>query len=84
MLVLTRESQEAVIVSGSDRFRNLHNATALEIERDRESLGFEVDVSVPTHRVEVWEQIHGGQPGSMARTLPAPQGGPVCKHSLWS
>ncbi len=61
MLVLTRKSQEAVVVGGSVGFEHLLTVTVLEINGGKVRLGFEVDASVPVHRGEVWEQIH--QPG---------------------
>jgi carbon storage regulator CsrA len=57
MLVLTRKSQEAVVVGGSDRFERMLKVTVLEIKSGKVKLGFEVDTEVPVHRWEVWEQI---------------------------
>jgi carbon storage regulator CsrA len=58
MLVLSRKSQESVVVGGSDGFERLLKVTVLEIRGGRVSLGFEVDDDVPVHRWEVWERIH--------------------------
>ena len=58
MLVLTRKSQESVVVGGSGGFERLLKVTVLDIQRGKVRLGFEVDKGVPVHRVEVWEQIH--------------------------
>jgi len=60
MLVLSRKSQEAVVVGGSDGFERLLVVTVLEIGRGMVRLGFEVDKSVPVHRWEVWERIRDG------------------------
>ena len=57
MLVLSRKSQESVVVGGSDRFERLLKVTVIEIRGDRVRLGFEADSDVPVHRAEVWERI---------------------------
>jgi carbon storage regulator CsrA len=57
MLVVTRKSQESVVVGGYDRFERLLKVTVLEIGNGRVRLGFEADVEVPVHRLELWEQI---------------------------
>ena len=57
MLVLTRKSQEAVVVGGADGFERLLKVTVLEIGAGKVRLGFEVDAEVPVHRWEVWERI---------------------------
>jgi carbon storage regulator CsrA len=56
MLVLSRKSQESVIVGGFDR---LVKVTVLTIGGDKVTLGFEGDAEVPIHRFEVWERICG-------------------------
>ena len=60
MLVLSRKSQEAVVVGGSesDGFAGLLKVTVIEIRGGRVRLGFEVNKGVPVHRWEVWERIH--------------------------
>jgi len=57
MLVLSRKSQEAVIVGGADGFEPMLKVIVLEINRGTVRLGFEVDKEVPVHRSEVWERI---------------------------
>ena len=57
MLVLTRKAQESVVVGGADRFERLLKVTVLEIKNGKVRLGFEADVDVPVHRLEVWERI---------------------------
>jgi carbon storage regulator CsrA len=57
MLVVTRKSQEAVVVGGSDRFERMLKVTVLEIRSGKVKLGFEVDAEIPVHRWEIWEQI---------------------------
>lgn len=57
MLVLTRKSQEAVVVGGSVGFERMLKVTVLEITGLKMRLGFEIDKEVPVHRWEVWERI---------------------------
>jgi carbon storage regulator CsrA len=57
MLVLTRKSQEAVVVGGSVGFERVLKVTVLEIQRGKVRLGFEVDAEVPVYRSELWEQM---------------------------
>jgi carbon storage regulator len=71
MLVLSRKSNESVVVGGSGRFESLLRVTVLEIKSGCVRLGFEADASIPVHRAEVWERIretHGpsGLPGNAA------------------
>ena len=61
MLVVTRKSQEAVVIGGSVGFERLFKVIVLEIERGNVKLGFEVDPEVPVHRLEVWERIRAGR-----------------------
>ena len=66
MLVLSRKSQESVVVGGADGFHRLLKVTVLGIQGTNVKLGFEVDPSIPIHRSEVWERINGnGQAGSL-------------------
>ena len=62
MLVLSRKSQEAVVVGGSEGFERMLKVTVLEIHPGTVRLGFEVDRAVPVHRWEVWERIRAGGP----------------------
>ena len=64
MLVLSRRSQEAVVVGGSDGFERMLKVTVLEIGRETVRLGFEVDKEVPVHRLELWERIHAESPAT--------------------
>jgi carbon storage regulator CsrA len=71
MLVLSRKSQESVVVGGAGGFERLLKVTVLEIGAGRVRLGFEVDKAVPVHRWEVWERIHpAGQPAGATRGPP--------------
>ena len=62
MLVLSRKSQETVVVGGSNGFATLLKVTVLSIKGGRVMLGFEVDAAVPVHRLEVWKRIQAGAP----------------------
>ncbi len=64
MLVLSRKSQESVVVGGSGGFERLLKVTVLEIDRGTVRLGFEVDKDVPVHRLELWERIQAGSPAT--------------------
>jgi carbon storage regulator CsrA len=57
MLVLSRKTQEAVVIGGADGFHRLFKVKVLEIRGANVKLGFEVDPDVPVHRAEVWERI---------------------------
>ena len=74
MLVLSRKSQEAVVVGGSIGFERMLKVTVLEIDGGKVRLGFEVDRDVPVHRSEVWERIKaGGAPESTLGAAAAPR-----------
>lgn len=62
MLVLSRRSQESVVVGGAGGFDAMLKVTVLEILGGRVRLGFDVDKGVPVHRSEVWERIRAGGP----------------------
>ena len=75
MLVLSRKTEESVVVGGADGFHRILKVTVLDIKGGRVRLGFDVDPEVPVHRSEVWERIHGngnGQPSSATEGLAAP------------
>lgn len=59
MLVLTRKSQESVVVGGSQSFQTILTVKFLSIKGGKVRLGFEVATDVPIHRLEVWERMHG-------------------------
>ena len=59
MLVLSRKIQESVVVGGSDSFQRILKVKVLEISGQRVKLGFDVDLDVPVHRLEVWERVNG-------------------------
>ena len=53
MLVLSRKTQEAVVVGGSSGFERLLKVTVLQITSGQVRLGFEIDKGVPVHRWEL-------------------------------
>jgi carbon storage regulator len=57
MLVLTRKSQETVVIGGADGCECLLKVTVLRIKGDSVVLGFDAADDVPVHRLEVWERI---------------------------
>jgi carbon storage regulator len=57
MLVLSRRSEESVIIGGSNGFERLLKVTVLEIGHGKVRLGFEAERDVPVHRSEVWERL---------------------------
>jgi len=82
MLVLSRKRQEAVVVGGLDGIERMLKVTVLDIRGSCVRLGFEVDNSVPVHRLEVWERILAGNlPARAAPVPPMPndQAPPVFK-----
>ena len=64
MLVLSRRTQESVVVGGADRFHHLLKVTVLDIRGTQVKLGFEVDSDIPVHRLEVWERMNGNGNGN--------------------
>ena len=64
MLVLSRKSQEAVVIGGPDGLNRLLKVTVLGINGSNVKLGFEADADVPVHRSEVWERINGNRQAS--------------------
>jgi carbon storage regulator len=62
MLVLSRKSQESVVVGGSAGFERMLKVTVLEIRSGCVRLGFEAYADIPVHRWEVWERIRAGDP----------------------
>jgi carbon storage regulator CsrA len=71
MLVLSRKSQEAVVVGGSDGFQRMLVVRVLEIRHGVVKLGFEVDAAIPVHRLEVWERIQAGEKRASPASGPA-------------
>jgi carbon storage regulator len=62
MLVLSRKSNETVVVGGADGVDRLVTVTVLEIGAGKVRLGFEAPAAVPVHRGEIWERIRAARP----------------------
>jgi carbon storage regulator len=62
MLILSRKSDESVVVGGSDSLEQTLKVTVLEIGSEHVKLGFEANQDIPIHRSEVWERICAGVP----------------------
>jgi len=60
MLVLSRKSDESVVVGGAGGLERMVRITVLEISGGSVRLGFEADRNVPVHRWEVWQRIRAG------------------------
>jgi len=71
MLVLSRKSQESVVVGGSESFARLFKVKVLEIRGGRVRLGFEVDADIPVNRLEVWERSQADPANHPRRGPPA-------------
>jgi carbon storage regulator CsrA len=69
MLVLSRRSQQAVVVGATDGGERLLKITVLEIRAGHVKLGFEAEASLPVHRWEVWERIRGGLEKTLSSSL---------------
>ena len=57
MLVLSRKSQESIVVGDSGTSPRLLKVTVLGIHGGRVRLGFEAETDVAVHRLEVWEEM---------------------------
>lgn len=69
MLVLSRKSQESVVVGGISAIDRRMVVTVLGIRGAKVQLGFDVPVDVSVHRREVWERIHAGVDQDNPRTI---------------
>ena len=73
MLILTRKNGESVVVGEDDGVQRQLKVTVVDIRGRKVRLGFEVDASVPVHRLEVWERIRAaGQPEDLMSGPAAP------------
>ena len=75
MLVLSRKSQESVVIGGNDAFARLLKITVLEIAGSKVRLGFEIDADIPVHRKEVWDRIQAEVASEGGRGPPVPATG---------
>jgi carbon storage regulator len=57
MLVVSRKTQESVVIASSDGHSCLVKVTIVEVRGERVRLGFEAKLDVPVHRWEVWQRI---------------------------
>ena len=71
MLVLTRRSQESVVVGRPDGIEPMLTVTVLEINGGKVRLGFNGDSDIPVHRSEVRERIRGGSRPDLRTRGPA-------------
>ena len=62
MLVLSRKSQESVVIGGSVDSEPTLIVRVLEIRNGRVRLGFEAAKDIPVHREEVWDRIRDSVP----------------------
>lgn len=73
MLVLTRKSQESVVIGGPDGLDRTLRITVLRARSGQVRLGFEGPAQIAVHRSEVWERIRAGaQPDRAPPRLAAP------------
>ena len=73
MLVLTRKTDESVVVGGADGLTRLLKVTVLGISNGKVKLGFEANEDVPVHRSEVWDHLAAQQWGAKAPAKEIPQ-----------
>lgn len=57
MLILSRKTQESVVVASTDGQSCLVKVTIMEIRGERVRLGCQAKLDVPVHRWEVWQRI---------------------------
>ena len=57
MLVLSRKSDQSIVVGGFNAFERTIKITILGVKNGRVEIGIEADADVPVNRFEVWEQI---------------------------
>jgi carbon storage regulator len=61
MLVLSRKSQEAVVIGAAGELNEMLRVVVIEIRGGTVKLGFVADAKVAVHRQEVWERIRSEQ-----------------------
>ena len=61
MLVLSRKSNESIVIGASNGIERLLKLTVIRVQGGTVKLGIEVAENVPVHRWEVWERICAGQ-----------------------
>jgi carbon storage regulator len=75
MLVLSRKKNESIVIN------NDITVTVVEIRGDKVRLGIVAPKEVPVHRQEVYDAIHGKDPGESSAPVvvnkPVDAGGPT-------
>ncbi|HEV3196802.1 MAG TPA: carbon storage regulator [Bryobacteraceae bacterium] len=61
MLVLSRKSNESVVIGGTEGVVRQLTVTVLEIRGGKVKLGFNADPSISVRRSELTDQIHTGE-----------------------
>ena len=80
MLILSRKSREAVVISGASSYEPMLTVTVLEVRGGAVKLGFEASDKIPIHRAEVWQRIRAESrtlepmPSAVGRRIPMPNG----------
>ena len=77
MLVLTRKSQQSVVVASSVDLQELVRVTVVEVCGGRVKLGFQANDTLIIHREEVWERVCGERDPSAAIQVAEPLRYPV-------
>lgn len=72
MLILSRRSQEAVVITGTDDVEQLLKVTVLEVRGSSVKLGFEAGEEVPIFRHEVWQRICAESREADSKTIAPP------------
>jgi carbon storage regulator CsrA len=62
MLVLSRKSQEVVVVGAAGGGAPLLTVTVVEIGHGKVKLGFAAEATLAIHRWEVWQRLHATDP----------------------
>jgi carbon storage regulator len=75
MLILTRKSNESIVVAGSVGPGRTLKVTVLEVRGGEVRLGFDGPEQFTVHRLEVWERIRAG--ARPQRSFHRPRGAPV-------
>lgn len=80
MLILTRKSQEAVVVTGPCRREQLLKIEVLEVRGGRVKLAFDAGEEVPIFRQEVWERIRAENQAGNPPPTEFPVDGRIVAH----
>jgi carbon storage regulator CsrA len=59
MLVLSRKTNESVVVGSVNGLTRLLTVTVLDIRHGSVRLGFDADDDLPVHRSEIWDRLTG-------------------------